>query len=69
VAIFTGRDQGKEVVSGDILLDKGIVKGLGKISWRLIENTPNLTIVDGKGAWLTPGLGMALSLTLSHGRK
>lgn len=59
--IFTGRDQGKEVVSGDILLDKGIIKGLGKVSWRLIENTPNLTVVDAKGAWLTPGLGMALT--------
>jgi len=62
--IFTGRDQGKEVVSGDILLDKGIIKGLGKVSWRLIENTPNLTVVDAKGAWLTPGLGMALSFTI-----
>ena len=64
--IFTGRDQGNEVVSGDILLDKGLVKGMGKISWRLIENTPNLTIVDAKGAWVTPGLGMALSLTSWH---
>lgn len=60
--IFTGRDEGKEVVSGDILLDKGIIKGLGKVSWRLIENTPNLTVVDAKGAWLTPGLGMTIFL-------
>ena len=56
--ILTGRAEGKEVVSGDILLDKGIVKGMGKISWRLIENTPNLTVVDAKGAWVTPGLGI-----------
>jgi hypothetical protein len=66
--IFTGRDQGKEVVGGDILLNKGVIKGLGKISWRLIENTPNLTVVDAMGAWLTPGLGMALSLVIGvHG--
>jgi hypothetical protein len=64
--IFTGRDQGKEVVSGDILLDKGIIKGLGKVSWRLIENTPNLTVVDAKGAWLTPGLGMTFLDSLAH---
>ncbi|CAA7260052.1 unnamed protein product [Cyclocybe aegerita] len=54
--IFTGRENGTEIIHGDILLDKGIVKGLGKVSGRVIDNTPNLTIVNANGAWLTPGL-------------
>ncbi|KAF8812241.1 composite domain of metallo-dependent hydrolase [Phlegmacium glaucopus] len=54
--IFTGRDNGTEIIHGDILLDKGIIKGLGKISGRIIDNTPNLTIIDAKHAWVTPGL-------------
>ncbi|PPQ65953.1 hypothetical protein CVT26_010715 [Gymnopilus dilepis] len=54
--IFTGRDNGSEIIRGDLLLDRGIVKGIGKISGRIIDNTPNLTTVDAKGAWVTPGL-------------
>lgn len=54
--IFTGKDNGTEVIHGDILLDKGIIKGLGKISGRVIDDTPNLTIIDANHAWVTPGL-------------
>lgn len=54
--IFTGKNNGTEVINGDILLDKGIIKGLGKISGRIIDNTPNLTIINAKRAWVTPGL-------------
>jgi len=54
--IFTGKDNGTEIINGDILLDKGIIKGLGKISGRVIDNTPNLTIINAKYAWVTPGL-------------
>ena len=54
--IFTGKDNGTEVIHGDILLDKGVIKGLGKISGRVIDDTPNLTIIDAKHAWVTPGL-------------
>lgn len=54
--IFTGKDNGTEVIHGDILLDKGIIKGLGKISGRIIDNTPNLTIINANHAWVTPGL-------------
>ncbi|KAF8165543.1 hypothetical protein B0H34DRAFT_689508 [Crassisporium funariophilum] len=54
--IFTGRNNGTEVIHGDILLDKGIVKGLGKISGRVIDNITNLTIINANGAWVTPGL-------------
>ena len=54
--IFTGKDNGTEVIRGDILLDKGVIKGLGKISGRVIDDTPNLTIIDANHAWVTPGL-------------
>ena len=54
--IFTGKDNGTEVIHGDILLDKGIIKGLGKISGRIIGNIPNLTIINANHAWVTPGL-------------
>ncbi|KAF8914186.1 carbohydrate esterase family 9 protein [Gymnopilus junonius] len=54
--IFTGRDNGSETIRGDLLLDRGIIRGMGKISRRIIDNTPNLTVIDAKGAWVTPGL-------------
>ena len=54
--IFTGKENGTEVIHGDILLDKGVIKGLGKISGRVIDDTPNLTIIDANRAWVTPGL-------------
>ena len=54
--IFTGKDNGTEVIHGDILLDKGVIKGIGKISGRVIDNTPNLTIINANHAWVTPGL-------------
>lgn len=54
--IFTGKDNGTQVIHGDILLDKGVIKGLGKISGRVIDDTPNLTIIDANHAWVTPGL-------------
>ena len=55
--IFTGNGNGTDVIRGDILLDKGIIKGIGEISGRFNDNTPNLTIVNANGAWVTPGLG------------
>lgn len=58
--IFTGRNNGTEIVHGDLLLDKGIVKGIGKISRRIIDNIPNLTVVNASGAWITPGIGIAV---------
>lgn len=55
--IFTGNGNGTDVIRGDILLDKGIIKGIGEISGHVIDNTPNLTTVNANGAWVTPGLG------------
>ncbi|KAF9481821.1 hypothetical protein BDN70DRAFT_830235, partial [Pholiota conissans] len=54
--IFTGKNNGTDIVHGDILLDKGIIKGVGKISRRILDSIENLTTVDADGAWVTPGL-------------
>ncbi|PFH51276.1 hypothetical protein AMATHDRAFT_142867 [Amanita thiersii Skay4041] len=54
--IMTGEKNGSVVVHGDLFLDKGIVKAIGKIPWHLPDNAPNLTIIDADGAWVTPGL-------------
>ncbi|KJA29867.1 hypothetical protein HYPSUDRAFT_126636 [Hypholoma sublateritium FD-334 SS-4] len=54
--IFTGKDNGTDIVRGDILLDKGVIRGLGKISRRVLDSIENLATVDAKGGWVTPGL-------------
>jgi len=53
--IWTGRFDGHEVVSGDILLDKGIINGLGEVEQSLIDSYSKLIVIDAKGAWVTPG--------------
>ncbi|KAH9482557.1 hypothetical protein JR316_0004657 [Psilocybe cubensis] len=55
--IFTGKDNGTEIIHGDLLLHKGIIKGIGKISGRVLDDIPNLTVVNASGAWITPGIG------------
>ena len=55
--IWTGGLNGTEVVFGDMLLDKGIIKGIGKIpDFRIARLSGDLMEVDANGAWLTPGL-------------
>jgi hypothetical protein len=55
--IFTGEKNGTVIVKGDLLLDKGIVKAIGKIPGWMLDKVENLTTVDAHGAWITPGLG------------
>jgi hypothetical protein len=54
--IWTGRKEGKETVHGDILLDRGLVIGVGKLSEVDYEGLEKPTVVDAKGRWVTPGL-------------
>ncbi len=51
--IWTGQKNGTEIIYGDLLLDKGIVKAVGQV-----PRTPlrDVRIVDAGGAWVTPGL-------------
>jgi hypothetical protein len=55
--IFTGEKNGTVIVKGDLLLDKGIVKAIGRIPGWMLDKVENLTTVDAHGAWITPGLG------------
>lgn len=55
--IFTGEKNGTVIVKGDLLLDKGIVKAIGRIPGWMLDQVDNLTTVNAHGAWITPGLG------------
>ncbi|KAK2466065.1 hypothetical protein APHAL10511_001707 [Amanita phalloides] len=54
--ILTGENNGSVVINGDLFLHDGIVKAIGKVPWHLPDNTPNVTVMDVEGAWITPGL-------------
>ncbi|KAJ6625571.1 hypothetical protein B0H10DRAFT_2001975 [Mycena sp. CBHHK59/15] len=56
-SIWTGRDNGNEVIHGDLLLDKGIIKKLGSIDRAISDSEyPDINVVDTGGAWVSPGL-------------
>ena len=49
--IWTGQDNGLEIIKGDILLDGGIIKGIGHISRNQLKSfQANLHVVDANGA-------------------
>ncbi|KAJ7498753.1 hypothetical protein FB451DRAFT_1334381 [Mycena latifolia] len=54
--LLTGRGNNTHVLHGDLYLDKGLVKAIGELSHRTLENTFNLTVINAMGAWVTPGL-------------
>ena len=55
--IWTGEKNGTEVISGDILLDKGIIQGVGRsMAIALAACTGEVIVIDANGAWVTPGL-------------
>ncbi len=55
--IWTGRVNGLEVVRGDILLDQGIIKGVGVIDPDALAayTVQDLVTHDVGGAWISPG--------------
>ncbi len=53
--IWTGRVYGHEIVLGDLLLDKGIIKGVGEIKLSVIQSYKKLVVIEANGAWVTPG--------------
>lgn len=58
--IWTGGRNGTEVIYGDLLLDGGIIKGVGNVSDTHIAHlNGDLIEVNANGGWLTPGLGSA----------
>lgn len=54
--IWTGRVNGLEIVKGDILLDKGLIKAVGHAGGEYLDSfDEELLVVDAKGAWVSPG--------------
>ena len=54
--IWTGDANGTEVLRADVLLDKGIIKGVGPVEhFRLEAFKDDLVVIDAKDAWVTPG--------------
>lgn len=66
--IWTGDVNGTEVVDADILLDKGIITGIGRVEhFQLNTYKDDLVVIDAKNAWVTPGYVYTSSLLLhSH---
>jgi cytosine/adenosine deaminase-related metal-dependent hydrolase len=50
-----GRNQGLEILKGDILIDKGLIKDIGKISHAQLEQYSKLEVYDAHGAFVSPG--------------
>lgn len=55
---WTGGKNGTEVFRGDIIIDKGLIKGVGHFgSASLLEQYGSeLVVTDAKNAWVTPGI-------------
>lgn len=53
--IITGAKNGTEILHGDVLLDKGLIKAVGDVPSSLIKKL-DLEVVDVEGAWVSPGL-------------
>ncbi|KAJ7579295.1 carbohydrate esterase family 9 protein [Mycena floridula] len=55
--IWTGSDSGAEVVRADILIDKGIIMGVGHFGRAILdEYAGNLVEVDAEDSWISPGI-------------
>lgn len=55
-SLWTGGDNGNEVVHGDILLDRGIIKAVGTIPKSVLGTYRNIDHVNAEHAWVTPGI-------------
>ncbi|KAI0374295.1 composite domain of metallo-dependent hydrolase [Pilatotrama ljubarskyi] len=54
--IWTGRDNGLEVVHGDILLHGGIIRRVGHLQQSALDDYADLTRIDAQGRWVSPGI-------------
>ncbi|KAF8844379.1 composite domain of metallo-dependent hydrolase [Paxillus ammoniavirescens] len=54
--IWTGNNNGSQVIHGDILLENGLIVAIGRIHKSVIEKYKHLEVVDVHGAWVTPGI-------------
>ncbi|EIW84617.1 hypothetical protein CONPUDRAFT_134601 [Coniophora puteana RWD-64-598 SS2] len=54
--IWTGGNDGTEVLEGDVYLEDGIVKAVGSVSHELLDGNLNVQVLDVNGSWVTPGI-------------
>ena len=57
-SIWTGGQNGTEIIEGHVYFDKGIFKGVGGLdvnAINMLHCQDSIDIVDVKGAWITPG--------------
>ncbi|KIK81164.1 hypothetical protein PAXRUDRAFT_15392 [Paxillus rubicundulus Ve08.2h10] len=54
--IWTGNNNGTQVIHGDILLENGLIVAIGRIHKSVIEKYKHLEVVDVHNAWVTPGI-------------
>ena len=53
--IWTAGHNGTEVIQGDLLLLKGLIRALGSVAPSLVSGL-DIEVVDANGAWVTPGI-------------
>ncbi|KAF8207137.1 carbohydrate esterase family 9 protein [Mycena galopus ATCC 62051] len=56
--MWTGRNNGTEIFAGDILIDRGLIKGVGHFGSAALlkEYGSELVVIDANNAWVTPGI-------------
>jgi hypothetical protein len=58
--IWTAANDGHEVLTGDLLMHRGLIKAIGNVPLSMIQQLElgnvNLEIIDVHGAWVTPGI-------------
>jgi hypothetical protein len=60
--IWTGGTRGFEIVEGDLLLDQGLIKAVGRLEPNILETYKmDLVEMDLEGAWVTPGYAFGLN--------
>ncbi|KAJ8496327.1 hypothetical protein ONZ45_g12505 [Pleurotus djamor] len=54
--IWTGLENGTQVIRGDIIVDKGVIKGVGHFGRAFRAQFTELEVIDAQGKWVTPGI-------------
>jgi len=54
--IWTGMQNGTEIIDGDILLENGLITAVGHVDESLIQTHKFLEVIDVHSAWVTPGI-------------
>ncbi|KAJ7056657.1 carbohydrate esterase family 9 protein [Mycena amicta] len=55
--LWTGQNNGTEILRGDILVDRGLIKAIGNLGASLRQQYGSeLVTIDAKDAWVTPGI-------------